>query len=392
MTPIPFNRPYVSSTEIEHVTQALQGRKLCGDGPYTKKVHAFLEERYRYPKVLLTTSCTDALELAALVARIEPGDEVIVPAFTFVSSANAFALRGAKIVFADSLPHNPNIDPDQVAALITPKTKAIVAVHYAGVCCDMRRLTKIAADAGVIIVEDAAQALDSTYESQPAGSFGRFAAFSFHETKNLSAGEGGMLVLNHPDDVHRAEIIREKGTNRSAFIRGEVDRYGWVEVGSSFLPSELNAALLYAQLQHIDRIQARRRAIFELYDARLRATLTAMDVGVPDVPANCGGNAHAYYITVHSVDERTKLIGTLKEAGIQAASHYLSLHKSPYFSAKHDGRPLPHSDRFSDCLLRLPLFYELTDDQVHHVCDKLLEALSARRPQVNVLLASSAPA
>jgi dTDP-4-amino-4,6-dideoxygalactose transaminase len=385
MTPIPFNRPHVSPLEVSHVNKAIESRRLCGDGPYTKKVHAFFQDRYGYPKTLLTTSCTDALELAGLVAQLGPDDEVIVPAFTFVSSANAFALRGVKLVFADSEASDPNISPEEIKKLITPRTKAIVVVHYAGMCCDMDAIMKLANDAGLIVIEDAAQALDSTYRGQPAGSFGAMATFSFHETKNITCGEGGLIVLNRQSDFERAEIIREKGTNRSAFIRGEVDRYGWVEVGSSFLPSELNAAFLFAQLQQIDEIQARRLAIFALYDELLKGPLKELGISTPHIPHDCVGNGHAYYVVLHSIEARTKVFDDMKRSGVQTASHYASLHKSRYFAAKHDKRPLPNSDRFADCLLRLPLYFGLTDDEVRFVCDTLLETLRGLRPSAVAL-------
>lgn len=372
---IPFNRPSVSPLELANVTAAIQSRRLCGDGPFTKQAHALLESRYGYPKVLLTSSCTDALELSALLTDVGAGDEVIVPAFTFVSSANAFALRGAQIVFADSEARTPNIDAAEIARLVTPRTRAIVAVHYAGVCCDMEPILKIADAAGIPVIEDAAQALNSTYRGRPAGSFGRFAAFSFHETKNISCGEGGMIVLQDESDFLRAEIIREKGTNRSAFIRGEIDRYGWVAIGSSFLPSELNAAFLCAQLERIDTIQRRRMEIFALYDRLLREPLARLGVGTPFIPPDCVGNAHAYFIVLPDAQARTRLVAAMKAEGVATASHYASLHKSRFFQALHDGRALPNSDRYSDCLLRLPLYYELEDSEVHFICEKLLEKL-----------------
>jgi dTDP-4-amino-4,6-dideoxygalactose transaminase len=389
VTQIPFNRPHSSPLEMSYVAQAIQSCRLGGDGPFTKRAHAFFERRYGFRKVLLTSSCTDALELAALVAGIAPGDEVIVPAFTFVSSANAFALRGAKIVFADSEALNPNIDPAQIAQLITARTKAIVVVHYAGFCCDMRRIMRIADDAGVAVIEDAAQALDSAYHGKPAGTFGAMAAFSFHETKNITCGEGGLIVLNRKCDSRRAEIIWEKGTDRSAFLRGEVDRYGWVDVGSSFLPSELNAAFLCAQLQRIEEIQKRRRAIFERYDAILRQPLAEAGIGTPHVPGGCFGNGHAYYIVLPGRDARTALFRALQSAGIQTASHYSSLHRSRYFGARHDGRPLPHSDRYSDCLLRLPVYNGITNSQIDYVCETLLANLCARPVTGSIVGATS---
>lgn len=370
---IAFNEPNISGGEQGHIAAAIHSRKLAGDGPYTKRCQRFFEECYGYGKVLLTTSCTDALEMSGILANIRPGDEVIVPAYTFVSSANAFALRGAKLVFADSQPDNPNIDPEQVEALIGPRTRAIVAVHYAGILCEMDRLRDIAAHAGAMLIEDAAQALDATYRGRPAGSFGTFAAFSFHETKNINCGEGGMIVVNDAEYAHRAEIIREKGTNRSAFIRGEIDRYGWVDIGSSFLPSELNAAFLWAQLETVKDVQARRRAIFRRYMAWLRSSMEERDIAVPDVPAECCGNGHAFYLVCRSAEHRSDLIEALKGRGIQTATHYAGLHRSQFFHSRHDGRMLPNSDRFTACLLRLPLHSNLTDGDVDHVAEAVID-------------------
>ena len=369
---IAFNEPNISGQEGYHLAAAIQSRKLSGDGPFTKRCQQFFEQCYGFPKVLLTTSCTDALEMSAILANIQPGDEVIVPAYTFVSSANAFALRGAKLMFADSLPDNPNIDPGQIAALISPRTKAIVVVHYAGVVCDMDRIGEIAAQAGIVLVEDAAQAVDSTYRGRPAGSFGTFAAFSFHETKNITCGEGGMIVVNSAEHQHRAEIIREKGTNRSAFIRGEIDRYGWVDVGSSFLPSELNAAFLWAQLETLKDVEARRRAIFARYMTLLSQPMAAQGVAVPDVPPECGGNGHAFYLVCRDDAQRSRLIESLREQDIQSATHYAGLHRSQFFFSQHDGRVLPHSDRFTNGLLRLPLHANLTDADVDRVAEAVV--------------------
>ena len=384
MKPIPFNLPYASPLELAKVATAIQNRRLCGDGPFTKQAQALLEARYGYPKVLLTSSCTDALELSALLAGIGVGDEVIVPAFTFVSSANAFVLRGAKIVFADSEARTPNIDAAEVARLVTPRTRALVVVHYAGICCDMEPILKIAAVAGIPVIEDSAQALNSTYRDRPAGSFGRFAAFSFHETKNVSCGEGGMIVLQGESDFDRAEVIREKGTNRSAFMRGEVDRYDWADIGSSFLPSELNAAFLCAQLEQIDTIQRRRLEIFALYDRLLREPLARLGIATPCIPPDCVGNAHAYFIVLPSAEARAKLVDAMKAEGVVTASHYASLHKSRFFLGRHDGRTLPNSDRYSEGLLRLPLYYELEDSEVCFVCEMLMEKLKQCGPSATL--------
>ncbi|CAN7245298.1 dTDP-4-amino-4,6-dideoxygalactose transaminase [Massilia sp. LjRoot122] len=375
---IPFNKPYLHGRELVYIAQAVASGKISGDGSFTRKCHDFFEKRYGFAKALMTTSCTDALEMSALLLNIAEGDEVIVPAFTFVSSANAFVLRGAKLVFADSEESNPNIDACKLADLITPRTRAIVVVHYAGVACDMDPILQLARQHGIAVIEDAAQGIDSFYKGKPLGSLGEMGAFSFHETKNVIAGEGGLLTINDPQYIARAEIIREKGTNRSSFFRGEVDKYGWVDVGSSFLPSDIVSAYLFAQLENIDTIQARRKAIWQRYNTRLSSELAKYGIGLPVIPDFATNNAHMFYIVCRNLDQRTKLIDGLKAEKIHAVFHYLSLHHSPYFIGRHDGRSLPNSDRFTDCLLRLPLYYELTDDQCDQVCDAILENLAAQ--------------
>jgi dTDP-4-amino-4,6-dideoxygalactose transaminase len=373
MNTIPFNVPCVVGNELEYIARAINThKKLAGDGPFTKQCHEYFERTLRVPRALLTTSCTSALEMAALLLDIQPNDEVIVPSFTFVSSANAFALRRAKLVFADSAADNPNIDVGSLESLISPRTRAIVVVHYAGVACDMDKIMSLATRYNLDIVEDAAQAIDSYYKDQALGTFGRFAAFSFHETKNVVCGEGGLLTVNRKEDVLRAEIIREKGTNRSAFFRGEVDKYGWVDIGSSYLPSELNAAYLWAQLEALQKIQSKRKLIWKQYAERLKG-LANVGLQLPNVPNNCTVNGHMFYLVCPSLNGRSDLIRHLKNQGIAAVFHYLSLHSSEYFRANHDGRALPNSDRFSDCLVRLPLHYELTETQVDYVCDSVLE-------------------
>lgn len=370
---IPFNKPYLESRELGYIQDAIKTGKISGDGIYTKKCHSFFESRYGFSKALLTTSCTDALEMAALLLDIREGDEVIVPSFTFVSTANAFALRGAKLIFADSLPDHPNIDPQEIRALITPRTRVICVVHYAGMACDMDSILAIAASVGAIVVEDAAQAIDSYYKGRPLGSFGTFGTFSFHETKNIICGEGGMIAINDPKYELRAEIVREKGTNRSSFFRGEVDKYGWVDVGSSFLPSDMIAAYLWGQIECLDDIQQRRKTISARYTALLTPLASLGYFELPQLPANSTNNGHMFYIVCRSLVERMELISALRADGILATFHYLSLHSSPYFSSRHDGRALPNSDRFTDCLLRLPLYYELSDEQVNLIC-KCIEA------------------
>lgn len=372
---IPFNKPYLHGRELVYIAEAVRSGKISGDGIFTKKCHSFFEEKYNFKKTLMTTSCTDALEMSAILLDIKPGDEVIVPSFTFVSTANAFALRGAKLIFADSDLNNPNISAAQIATLVTQRTKAIVVVHYAGVACDMDAIMAVAAQHRIAVVEDAAQAIDSFYKGRPLGGIGTFGTFSFHETKNVIAGEGGLLVLNDVAHIHRAEIIREKGTNRSSFFRGEVDKYGWVDIGSSFLPSDIISAYLYAQLENIETIQNQRIALWERYWKILAPIVSEYDINLPLIPDYATNNGHMFYIVCPSVDVRTKLIAGLKEDGIGAVFHYLSLHSSPYYNEKHDGREMPNSDRFTDCLVRLPLFYEMTLEQVEFICEKIVYVL-----------------
>ncbi len=371
---IPFNKPHLTGKEAHYMYQAVADGKLSGNGAYTKKCQQFFEDRYGFKKCLLTTSCTDALEMAAILCDIKSGDEVIVPSYTFVSSALAFVRAGAKIVFADSMQSNPNIDAEKIEALITPRTKAIVPVHYAGVACDMDRIMEIANKHNVLVVEDAAQAIDSYYKGRPLGTIGHLSAFSFHETKNIIAGEGGMLCINDERFIRRAEIIWEKGTNRAEFFRGEVNKYGWVDTGSSFLPSEVIAAFLWAQLENLDEIQSRRKHLWELYNTGLSPLASSPNslialLGLPEYATN---NAHMYYLVCKDLEQRTALIKHLKEHDIQAVFHYLSLHSSTYYADKHDGRDLPECDRYADCLVRLPLFYDLKDEQVKYICDKIV--------------------
>lgn len=356
---IPFNKPYFTGKEAEYIQDAVTCGHISGNGYYTKKCQAFLEERYGFNKCLLTTSCTDALEMAAILLDIRPGDEVIMPSFTFVSTANAFVLRGAKIVFVDSRTDHPGIDEDQIEALITPKTKAIVPVHYAGIACDMDKIMDLANKYQLFVVEDAAQAIDSYYKGKPLGSIGHLATFSFHETKNISSGEGGMLVINDPQFEKRAEIIWEKGTNRTAFFRGEVDKYGWVDVGSSFLPSDLIAAVLWAQLDVLEDIQERRKAIWNQYFEGLTEKAELSNFHLPTIPHYATNNAHMFYLLMPSLDERIRLIENLKNEEILAVFHYQALHGSSFFKGYRDERQLPNCDRYSECLVRLPFYYEL---------------------------------
>ncbi len=367
---ITFNKPYMTGRETHYLYQALEAGKLSGNGAFTKRCQSFFEERYGFGKCLLTSSCTDALEMSALLCDIQPGDEVIVPSYTFVSTANAFILRGAKIVFADSQKGHPNMDANLIEDLITEKTKAIVPVHYAGVACDMDKIMELADKYGLFVIEDAAQAIDSYYTGQDGlkralGSIGHFAAFSFHETKNIISGEGGMLVVNDKRFQKRAEVIWEKGTNRSAFFRGEVDKYGWIDVGSSFLPSEIVAAFLWAQLESLDDIQSKRKQHWRTYQAGLATWASQQGIEMPMLPDFSTNNAHMFYLVCRSGEQRSRLIEFLKRRGIQAVFHYLSLHKSPYYKDKYEGPALPSADRFSETLVRLPLYYELKEaDQV----------------------------
>ncbi len=373
---IPFNKPYLTGKETDYIKEAVASGKISGDGIFTKKCHDFFTQKYGFKKCLLTTSCTDALEMAAILIDMQVGDEIIAPSYTFVSTVNAFVLRGAKVIFGDSEQHTPNIDANSIESLITPKTKAIVVVHYAGMACDMDKVMEIAHKYNLFVIEDAAQAVDSYYHGKPLGSIGHLAAFSFHETKNIISGEGGMLVINDEQFAQRAEIIREKGTNRSQFFRGEVDKYGWVDVGSSFLPSDIIAAFLYAQLENIEDIQKRRKEIWQKYHESLSLLETQGKIQLPKIPQSATNNAHMFYIICNNLAERSKLITFLKEKGIWAVFHYLSLHESPFYKDKHDGRELANCSKYADTLLRLPFFYELEDDKQNFVIENIIQFYS----------------
>lgn len=347
--------------------EAVYEGKLSGNGKFTKRCQQYLENRYGFKKCLLTTSCTDALEMAAILCDIQPGDEVIVPSYTFVSSALAFVRAGAKIVFADSMSRNPNIDAEKLESLITPRTKVIVPVHYAGVACDMDRIMEIARKYNILVVEDAAQAIESFYKGRPLGSIGHLAAFSFHETKNIISGEGGCLAINDERFIRRAEIIWEKGTNRAEFFRGEVNKYGWCDTGSSFLPSEVVAAFLWAQMESLEEIQEKRKSLWNKYYELLKPLASKGFFTIPDIPDYATNNAHMFYLVCPSLETRTKLIAALREKDILAVFHYLSLHSSPFYAPKHDGRALPQCDRYADCLVRLPMYYDMTLEDVQAV-------------------------
>jgi dTDP-4-amino-4,6-dideoxygalactose transaminase len=368
---IPFNKPHLTGKEAHYLYQAVYSSKISGNGAFTKKCHAFFEQKYGFNKCLLTTSCTDALEMAAILLNIEVGDEVIAPSYTFVSTVNAFILRGAKVVFADSYADNPNIDVESLESLITPKTKAIVVVHYGGIACDMDKIMDLATKHNLFVVEDAAQAVDSYYKGRPLGSIGHLAAFSFHETKNIISGEGGMLVINDTQFVNRAEIIWEKGTNRSAFWRGEVDKYNWVDIGSSFLPSEIIAAYLYAQLENLEDIQQKRTKIWRKYWQTLEPLAEKGFFQLPNIPEYATNNAHLFHLECLDTEARNSLISFLKAEGVYALFHYISLHSSPYYIDKHDGRTLANADNFTETLVRLPLFYALTDEEQDFIIEKI---------------------
>lgn len=373
MNEITFNKPYLTGKETAYICEAVRMMQLSGNGEFTKRCQSFFEKKYGFKKCLLTTSCTDALEMAAMLCNLQKGDEVIVPSYTFVSSALAFVREGAKIVFADSMSENPNIDANQIEALITPRTKVIVPVHYAGVACDMDAIMNIAEKHNLIVVEDAAQAIDSYYKGRLLGTIGHLSTFSFHETKNIISGEGGMLCINDERFTARAEIIWEKGTNRAKFFRGEIDKYNWVDTGSSFLPSEIIAAFLWAQIESMEKIQQKRKSLWEKYYELLSPLAEKQKIKLPQIPDFATNNGHLFYLVCNSLQERTMLINELKKHNILALFHYQSLHKSDYYSASHDGRILLNSDRYTDCLVRLPMYYELQNSDIERICNVIAE-------------------
>lgn len=377
---IPFNKPFIAGSELSYIKQAVDFGKISGDGVFSEKCHHFFETHYKIEKAFLTTSCTDALEMAAILLNIQPGDEVIAPSFTFVSTVNAFVLRGAKIVFADSKAEEPNIDETKIEALISSKTKAIIVVHYAGVACNMEKITAIAQQHNLFVVEDAAQAIESTYTFSDGtkkylGSIGALASFSFHETKNVISGEGGMLAVNDASFIKRAEIIREKGTSRTAFFRGEIDKYGWEDIGSSFLPSEITAAFLFAQLEQIKVIQIKRKALWQQYFQLLLPLANTGKISLPFIPNYAENNAHIFYIVCNSSQARRNLISYLNEKGIYTAFHYQSLHKSTFYLKTNSLKTLPNCERYSDCLLRLPMYYNLSLEEATCVAEEISKFL-----------------
>jgi len=373
-THIPFNRPVAVGNELQYMIEALAKEKLSGDGPFTKKCHALLERELGVPKVLLTTSCSHALEMMPILLDFQLGDEIILPAFTFVSTVNAFILRGAKPIFADIRPDTLNLNEEKLERLITPRTKAIIPVHYAGIGCEMDAIIEIADQYGVKVVEDNAHGLFGKYKGKYLGTFGVLAAQSFHETKNFSCGEGGALLINDESLAERAEIIREKGTNRARFFRGQVDKYTWVDMGSSYLPSDILAAFLYAQLESRSKIQTHRQRIWETYNSELKDWAARHGVQLPVVPAHCEQAYHMYYLLLPTLDLRQKFIASLADRKILSVFHYLPLHLSD-MGVKFGGKlgDCPVTERVSDQLVRLPFNNALTVEDQHRVIDAILE-------------------
>ncbi len=368
---IPFNKVWFTGCEEKYINECIAAGKTCGNGHFTKLCQDYFEHTLGSKKCLMTTSCTDALEMCALLADIGPGDEVIVPSYTFVSSALAFSRQGATVVFADSCADSPNIDPEKIESLITPRTKAIVPVHYAGIACEMDRIMDIAARHNLIVIEDAAQGIDSFYDGKPLGSIGHLAAFSFHETKNVQCGEGGLLAINDDRFVKRAEMLWEKGTNRAEFFRGEVNKYGWVDTGSSFLPAEYVSAFLWAQIENIKDIQDARKSHWNAYYEGLK---DVSQIQLPMLPEYATNNGHAFFIICRSLAERSALIAFLKERGISSVFHYLSLHKSVYAQKQGwDKACLPEADKYTDRLLRLPMFKALQPQDIERVVNAVKE-------------------
>ena len=367
---IPFNIPPILGSEIEFAKQAIENKKICGDGSFTKKCHNWFEDKLNCKKALLTTSCTHALEMAAILLDIKEGDEVIMPSYTFVSTANAFVLRGAKIIFVDIRPDTMNIDETKIEQAITNKTKAIVPVHYAGVACEMDTIMDLASRYNLFVIEDAAQGMMSSYKGKALGTIGHLGTFSFHETKNYtSGGEGGLLIINDERFIERAEIIREKGTNRSAFLQGMVDKYSWVDVGSSYLPSELNAAFLYAQLQEADKINQNRLDSWDIYYDKLKELEIEGKIELPTIPKECQHNAHMFYIKVKDLENRSMSIKYLKDNGITSVFHYVPLHSAKagemFGEFKGEDR---YTTKESERLMRLPMYYGLTVEDIDVVC------------------------
>lgn len=369
-----FNKPYQSSQSIKFINNAIKRKTISGNGFYTEKCHNFFKKKYGFKSCYLTTSCTDALEMVAILINTNKNDEIIMPSFSFVSTANAFLMRGASIKFADSNQYNPNIDVRKIESLINKKTKAILVVHYAGFACDMENLKNLALKYNLYLIEDCAHAIDSYLHEKPLGSYGDFSAFSFHDTKNITSGEGGLLVINNKKFTKRAEIIREKGTNRTAFFRGAIKKYTWVDIGSSFLASDLTAAFLYGQLLSLNKIQKKRVKIFNLYYTVLSKSIYfKKKYTLPNINKNLKINGHCFYLVTKSKLIRDELLKTLEKEKIQALSHYIPLHSSPFYKNKHGKRSLPNCDRFSETILRLPIHFYLSNDDVKKILKVILK-------------------
>ncbi len=370
---IPFNKPWFTGKEFQNISSAAAFGHISGNGFYTKKCHEFFNDKYGFENSFLTSSCTDALEMAAILMELKEGDEVIMPSYTFVSTTSPFILRGANIIFADSLPNHPNIDLDNAEKLITDKTKVLLVMHYGGVAVDMDKAVAICKKHNLFLLEDTAHAIDSYYNNKPLGSFGDFSTFSFHETKNISSGEGGLLVVNNKKYVERAEIVWEKGTNRSAFSRGEIKKYEWVDIGSSYTPSDMIAAFLHAQLTHIEDIQNTRIVIWNRYFRNLENLAKQGKLDLLAIPEFATNNGHVFCLITKSNKERDKLLDFLNENMIQAVFHYLPLHNSPYYKKNYSGKELINTQKFSDRLLRLPIFYELPLEAIDMISAKVIE-------------------
>jgi dTDP-4-amino-4,6-dideoxygalactose transaminase len=370
---IPFNKPFFAGKEVQNIVNAAYYGHLSANGPFTKMCHYFFEERWGFKKTYMTTSCTDAFEMAALLMDLKEGDEVIMPSFTFVSTTSPFILRGAKLVFADSRDDHPNMDMEKVEELITEKTKVLVVMHYGGVAVDMDKAVELAEKYNLILLEDVAHAIDSYYKGKPLGTFGDFAAFSFHETKNVSSGEGGLLAINNEHYIKQADIVWEKGTNRTAFEDGKVNQYEWVGLGASYNPSDMIAGMLLAQLESIEDIQRKRIQIWEQYSEKLKVLEEKNLAVIPHIPDYATNNGHLFYLLLEDKKQRDALIKFMDDNHVMTVFHYLPLHNSPYFKDKHDGRTLPNCERYADTLVRLPFFYELPLMIVDMIADKVKE-------------------
>lgn len=370
---IPFNIPYYSGNEKNYMAKAMDTKTLTGDLAVIRMCEKFLENNYNFKKVFLTNSCTIALEMAAVLAEVGIGDEVIMPSYTYVSTANAFVLRGAKIIFVDSKIDHPNMDENEIEKLITNRTKAIVVVHYGGVACNLNVVKAITKKHNLILIEDAAQCINSFYNKEALGTIGDIACFSFHETKNIHCGEGGFISINNSSLINRAEIIRNKGTNRAAFSQGKVNKYEWMDIGFSSIPSAITAAFLFSQMEQIDNVQKKRMQLWNSYFYNLKALQQSEKIQLPIIPDYASNNGHLFYLICKTEKERNQLIHFLKSTEIQAVFHYQSLHNSPFYSSKHGGRFLPNAEKYSSCLVRLPLYYDLTIKDVDYICDSVIK-------------------